>query len=318
MENGYFVVNYVKLMNVDNNCVTGFGIFFYPFVFINDKPGILPRAPPKKSGRSYRNIVIKRKFKDHVTLVTDDGFVAVISDDKKKTLNYINLIFATSILHSIHYAKQATSPDLGHVIFHKNLNQIEFNALKLTERNYIALDRDEGGRYGRIAHAFPRNWISIERMNFVLNRANKYKKNTKLVNRLILLAEGWSHIYELSPSAGFMFCWVFIENFIDEFWKKHIATLSRTKVETDALAGFVSWTAYNKIEVLSQVGKIPDSSRKVIDEMRKKRNSFVHDWKQITQKDAVRCFGIAAYILLNQFERKNPFSDLERINQIPD
>jgi aminoglycoside phosphotransferase len=71
------------------------------------------------------------------------------------------------------------------------------------------------------------------------------------------------------------------------------------------------WTTYHHIEMLSVVNKMDDGARDSLHKLRQKRNSIVHDRREVNESDAYNCLFIADRILHNRFNNPDtPFRDV--------
>src|SRR5213080_4885781 len=68
-----------------------------------------------------------------------------------------------------------------------------------------------------------------------------------------------------------------IKTFLGKIWNEYVDSMSRLTKDKNTLKDHNRWTTYHHIEMLSPVNKMDDATRDLMHELRKKRNSIVHD-----------------------------------------
>jgi hypothetical protein len=138
----------------------GFGAFLYPPAIIRDEGSrhhdeLIPTIEPMK-----RLIVCNHQVKgDFRVLISEDGFIGLLTEDDKKTVDYLNVLFST-LITKFHSAKYITMHDL--VSF--SWDGKDFIKFKMKNpfslRTIFELQRDNKGTFSDWK-LVPRNEIGI-------------------------------------------------------------------------------------------------------------------------------------------------------------
>jgi hypothetical protein len=105
-----------------------------------------------------------------------------------------------------------------------------------------------------------------------------------------------------------------IETFLSKVWKEHIDSLSRSKKDKDSLKDHNRWTTYHHIEILAAMNKMENTGRDLMNQLRQKRNSIIHERKEADEREAYHCLNVADKILRNRINNPNmPFIDIDKV-----
>lgn len=282
----------------------GKGAFFFPPIIVKDSKEEL-----SVTDKYQREIVLYYEFSDCRILISDDGFLGVITKDENSTLRIINVIFATSLQFGIQ-AQKVKGRELCGFEWQDGNKAIKisssYNILEI--RNRAAYERDEAYSLWK---QIDRKRIAPNDMKKIIERAEQYDINPILEKRVLLLSEAWSFSFDESFTPSFLFSWTIIEMSIDLIWKKHVDSLRLKKEEREPLEDERSWHAYNRIDIFFLIGKMDLLARNKLQELRKIRNKIVHDGYEQNIKEAKECIDTAALLLYNEIRSPdNPFNSV--------
>ena len=275
----------------------GFGAFCYPTITVCDSTAELSKSPDIKDGKFRRVIVLIHELPKFKVLVSDDGFIAPLINDKEKAREFLHIVFASALLHGFAW-RQTFDADICNFSWEKDSMIIDIPSMRPTERNYIAFQRDNEVSL-KTFKKFPRDLVKLDTMRFILNKSYEFSTNPQLSEDLVLLNEGWSLIYDEVFRAGFLYSWMLIESFLERAWYGYVDSLGISSDDKKNLKSHARWTAYHYIEVLFMLGKLTPETRKILHSYRKKRNDIIHDRIPVLKEEAVDCLQFALKIIIN-------------------
>jgi len=311
---------------------TGFGAFLHPpslfyYEGKREQPKLLAvkgRKKPQSSGPNYEIIEdpVKRKIAcdytsedDFQVLVTEDGFVGVITASKKKAFDYLNVLFAT-LNTKFCRARYITPKDLVLFFWEEPNKFLEINLQRtFSLRNLFELKRDSEESFPDWER-WPRQEIGTLFMRNMLGFSYRFYKNENIKTDLQLIGEASGMYFDGHFSSGFLSSWIVVESILERLWQDYVATLERTKDERNALKNPNSWSVNNFIEVFSFLGKLDEDNRKCLSKLRKLRNDIVHKKKRnVTHEEVWNCLNVAICMVYNQLNQTNPFEDVKYTKQ---
>jgi hypothetical protein len=128
---------------------------------------------------------------------------------------------------------------------------------------------------------------------------------------MILLFDGFTLYLKNAFIGSSLYAWILIETFLSKLWEDHVKSLERSREDKTSLRNFNLWTSYHYIEMFAIMDKIDTTSRNHLHNLRKKRNSIVHDRKEVNREDAFSCLSTASNILRNRVKNPgNPLADI--------
>jgi len=132
----------------------------------------------------------------------------------------------------------------------------------------------------------------ITKSDYLLHHSIGYKLRKQL-------PEGFSAVFLPSCTAfscekwerALILGWTSIELIIEEMWRQRVVSKSYVSGITkrrrkEFLSDSRTWSSSTKIELLWQIGSIPDEIYSLVDKARVARNSFIHSAKTCTPEDA--------------------------------
>lgn len=291
---------------------TGYGAFFHPPMFVcessNDTLGIM-------EGSNKRKIRCNFVFEDDFqVLVTDDGFVALLTERKDIALEYLNVLFSVFIT-KFHESRYITIEDLTLFAWNGPDSFLEIDLQSSpTLRNLFEIKRTSQGSFSDW-QLIKRQEVDVHFMANMLSLAYDFYTNQETKTNLLLIGESSSLYFDRHFSASFLSSWLVIESLLENQWYEYIVSLKRSKEELDALKNHNSWTVSNFVEVFSFLGKIDSETRETLNKLRKIRNNIVHRTARknnaVGTEEAHNCLSVAIDMVYNQLNQVNIFKDLK-------
>lgn len=295
----------------------GFGAFCYPPLTIYDDD----RIPLNELDLAEVN---KRKTKggfldenDFQVLITEDGFIAPVTENKKLAFEFLNVFFSI-LITKFHKARYITSDDLVPFSWESGSNEITLNLNhSVSLRNQFEAKRGHEETFS--------DWKLIPRQEthslFILKMIDfteRFTKNEVMKTDLLLLGESSGSYFDRHFRASLLSSWVVIEGILVNLWDEHISKLERTKKESEALKNTHTWSVANFVEVFSFLKMMNDDARKCISKLRKIRNDTVHDkTKNVTEREAFNSLSVAIDMIYNRLNQENIFKGIKYTEENP-
>ena len=291
---------------------TGFGAFFHPPMFVRESSTDLLGIT---EGSNKRKIMCNFIFEDDFqVLVTDDGFVAPLTERKVIALDYLNVLFSVFIT-KFHEARYVTIEDLTLFAWDGPNDILEIDLQSSpTLRNLFEIKRSNHGSFSDW-QLIKRQEVDVHFMANMLSLVYDFYTNQDTKTNLLLIGESSSLYFDRHFSASFLSSWLVIESLLENQWYEYVTSLNRSKEELDALQNHNSWTVSNFIEVFSFLGKIDSDTRETLNKLRKIRNNIVHRTTRkknaVGTEEAHNCLSVAIDMVYNQLNQVNIFKDLK-------
>ena len=295
----------------------GFGAFVYPPMTIYDGSEEQNELGIAESNirRTKGNFLPESDFQ---VIITEDGFIAPITKNKKYAFEYLNVLFSTFIT-KFYKARYITSDDLVPFSWEGGSNKITINLNHSTSlRNQFEAKREHKETF--------LDWKRVERQQVhalfmlqMLDTAERFEKNEEMKTDLLLIGESSGLYFDRHFRASLLSSWVVIEGILADLWKEHISKLDRTKKEFDALKDNRTWSVANFVEVFSFLKMLDDDARKCISKLRKIRNDTVHEKTEVvTAQEAFNSLSVAIDMIYNRLNRVSIFEGIEYKEEKPD
>lgn len=294
----------------------GFGAFVYPPMTLYDG-----HETEDELGISEPNI---RKTKgnylalnDFQVLITEDGFIAPITENKKYAFEYLNVLFST-LITKFHSARYITSDDLIPFSWEGGSNKITINLNhSISLRNQFEAKREHAETFS--------DWKRVERQKVhslfmlqMLDIVERFEKNQVMKTDLLLLGESSGLYFDRHFRASLLSSWVVIEGILVNLWDDHVSKLDRTKNEISGLKNNHTWSVANFVEVFSFLKMMDEDARKCISRLRKVRNDTVHDkTKIVTEREAFNSLSVAIDMVYNRLNQESIFKDIKYSEENP-
>lgn len=280
---------------------SGEGAFIYLPVTVGASAEIGP--PP---GTYQRRVVFRHAVEGANVLVTDDGFVGVTGQGHETAVRIVNAILATALTWGLP-SQVVNDPNREFCGFREMASDtIHLGTVNgPSGRNAVSMGRDNEFENWRVYQRFP---VTLDQMREIVERATDYLRRPEIMEDLILLAQGWSLMFDQrAAKASFLYHWMIIEAMLDRAWDEYTGSLERTGDERDNLRNTRNWTSYHYAEVLAQVGRMPDAARARLDGLRKVRNEVVHDRRNPSSEEVAACVNTAKRLILNRVQDRGLF-----------
>ena len=142
-----------------------------------------------------------------------------------------------------------------------------------------------------------RTSVNPETIQEALVNTGKLLEHEKLAEDMRLLNEGLTHFENSEFAPAFIMGWSVIERHYSDLWNKLLFQKNIDHERLSKLTNSSQWTIDYVLESLSLQDKIDENSYDLLMDLKRKRNKFYHNGKQIMRDDADRCLKYAMGLL---------------------
>ena len=313
----------IDVNNEKEQIFRGCGTFFFPPRWIGESiefPNVILANDWDKLEplfKKYQEIIYKTDYQDLSILVCRDGFIGICGIEHKSKGDYFNLDWQRRFLEMLQVITAigfllnkemliVRSNDIFQFIKEiddKNLFQISIGRSLCygSSRDDLYFERTGSSAarffFGRTNSL--RILISISEIENIIEIAKDYFGKAEILDELITLLEAYTHFYYDEFNQSFTLSWVIIEAWVDEKWKDLIdnSELPLANERIKNLKESSSWYASHKSLALFIAEDVESEDFKILDELRRKRNNYLHERKSIEKEDAFKCFEFVKKII---------------------
>lgn len=288
---------------------TGYGAYIYPPSVIYDELGINDKlgfvTEPYKR-RTRGNAIFEDDFQ---VLVTEDGFIAPLTENKELSLNYLNVLFST-LVTKFHEARHITENDLTKFVWKQSTNFIELSIKNSKSlRNQFESKRD-------IESTFD-DWNSIPRQEIpslfllqMMDFAYTFYMNNEMKTDLLFIGESSGQYFDRRFGSSLLSSWIVVESQLKKILQQYLSTPEGK--EKKHLLKKKKPDAHDIIQFLFEVKKISQDGVDCLTILKKTRNRITHDKsRNVTNEEAWNCLNVAISMVYNQLNKIDPFKDVK-------
>lgn len=312
----------IDVNNENEKILRGCGTFFYPPRWIGECiefPKVILADDWEKLKplfEKYREIVYKTNYQDLLILVCKDGFIGICGIEHKSKGDYFNLDWQHQFLEMLQ-VMTAIGLLLNKEMLIVRSNDIFQFTNEIDDKNLFQIGIGRSLLYGSLRDSLffqrfssssgrfflglspPRTLIDLSEIETIIEMAKNYFGRIEFLDDLITLLEAYTHFYYDEFNQSYTLSWVIIEAWIDEKWKNLIdnSELPLANERIKNLKESSSWYASHKSLALFLADDIVGEDFKIVDELRRKRNNYLHERKSIEKEDAFKCFEFVKKII---------------------
>lgn len=274
--------------------LVGYGTYYYPPIWVNKIPertlrqtiwGYFP-SPNKIFDTSFNGIKI---------IVDSDGFIGIITENKKQTIRILNMIFGLSFISGINCVA-ANESEVAEIKI--DPNSLEIHS-KLMKSSSLQTQRwDLVVPFGpSTVNYYHRKIINEDVIKDSINKAEKISNYEDLTSQLIFLLEGHTYNANSEYSQSFIINWIIVEKYLSNLWndllEKKVVSRKRKKKLTEG----IFWGIDTILETLNLGGNIDKNTYDLLMQLKKKRNKFVHEGIPIDQLSSEKLLNFCSDIV---------------------
>lgn len=275
-----------------NDTYTGFGVHLFPPIIIGqEQKRSMDELLHNRSNYRSNQKMFDMKIDNNQIIVNKDGFIFVENISKENTLKILNLImsfgkFYGFSLHAVH----------EHELVMANYDKQDLTITGMQWNTGTRRAHLINGHFNPTyqSSAITRTKVRPDIMQEILSNTAKLLENKKLSEDMRLLNEGLTHFSNSEFAPSFIMGWSVIERHYSDLWYTLLSQRNLDQERISKLSNSNQWTIDYILEVLNLQDKIDENSYDLLMDLKRKRNKFYHNGKQIIKEDADKCLKYAA------------------------
>ncbi len=264
------------------NEINGYGTFFYPPIWIGDKPD--QSIEDKLTGQtvgSYIENVIKTSYKGRVLLIQNDGYIAIEEKDEEIAIELLNEIMGTAVLNNLG-AYVIRKSEIGRMTIDSRTWKLSFYTTPPNSKHQI-LERERRKSY-RSRNKIMRTPYTIEKVKKIIQTAEKITKNKDIKTYLMLYLESFTFFYNTVYTQSFLMSWFILEKYLN----MQCENLKKRNDLDIAIKRFLEnnyWKPAVMMKSLYRAGEISIDELNYYKEVKNTRNCIVHENLKCSYKE---------------------------------
>ncbi len=253
--------------------IKGYGTFFYPPVWIGDIPERTFIQKVNRMQFPFPSKLFDLTFNGMKVIVNSDGFIGIENESKEQATEILNTIFGMSVLYD-ETCFAVREHELADINIDPNSLAITSTSIIISsQRTRMLLEESFSSPF--MSHR--RNNIVEDKIKEIIRKTEKINTNKDLTEQLIFLLEGYTHFKNSEFSQSFIINWLIIEKYLFKLWEEFIKEKRISgERKNKLLKNTNQWGADVVLETLNLNDKIDDNNYNLLNELKGKRNGFVH------------------------------------------
>ena len=285
---------------------TGFGVHMFPPIIIgSESKRSIEELVYNLSNQKFSEKVFDMKINNKQIIVNKDGFIFIEDKNQENALKILNLIMACGAFYgfSLHAVREHELVQADYDTKDLSLGSMQWNA---ETRRADLMDNSFNFQQNRLTRKTP---IKLELMQELLSNTRELLKQEKLSEDMRLFNEGLTHFANSEFAPSFIMSWSVIERHHSDLWSSLLSQRNIDQERLSKLNNTNQWTIDYVLEVLELQNHINENSYDLLMELKRKRNKFYHNGKQVTKDDADRCLQYARVLLADKIGQYIHWSD---------
>lgn len=274
--------------------VHGFITYFYPHVWIGEIPEFDFRR--RVEGLAVLPKYYSTTYKERLVLVSQKGLLFIGEKERESCMKMMNEIFGTSLI--LGYDFDVVRPnDCG--IAEASEKQVALRSWQWPmsmSRNWQA-----GLEYGAVNEQTLKEAIKMpsERVREIISIAEKATKSPDNSNAIVFLGLAKAHHRNGEYTESFIMSWIIIERHLRGSILHFLENKGATRKRKDKIS---NWNIDVVIELLFNLGQIPQDSYRLLMDLKNIRNEINHEGSVSSLNDATSCYEFAKAIVKENFD----------------
>ncbi len=290
-----------------NDTFDGFGVHLFPPIVIGSlhKRSIEELVYNTSNYQIRNNKAFDMKICNKQIIVNKDGFIFVESNSKENALKILNLIMALGVFYKfpLHAVREYELVMANYDKQNLTVTNMQWNTE--TRRAHLMDDFFNPMYSGSNV----KTNVKSDTIKEILSNTEKLLVHEKLSEDMRLLNEGLTHFINSEFAPSFIMGWSVIERHYSDLWNTFLYQKNIDHERLSKLNNLGQWTIDYILEVLSLQDKIDENSFDLLMELKRKRNKFYHNGKQVTKEDADRCLKCAMKLVVEKINLYIKLSD---------
>ncbi len=288
---------------VEKSELKAFGTYFYPPIWIGEIPrrSFKEKAQKRFFPKSLDNIVTK--YKGFLTIVQQDGLLAIGNENKTEVLDMLNEIMGVALVLGL-ACFAIREPEVGEMKIDGQTLAIKGSTMSLvSDRTRQGSHWGEPSYMSIMSMMMPTTFLlSKEEIMDLLSRAGRITRDVEITKSLLFLLESYTHLLSSEYPQCFVMGWTVVERYIASVWDAFLEDKSITGKRRQKLRQGMVWTTDDIVESLNLAGAIDAQSYSSLMSLKDKRNKILHRGEKTVKGDADECFKVALAIVQNSVQ----------------
>lgn len=274
----------------------GCGVYFYPPIWVGEFPKLTFR---QRLRGDYLFPWLKYKkefdysFGKYKLILNTDGFLSLNVERKETATAVFNTIMGTALMLGIQ-AFVVRESEIADVDIDPSSMTVGGRSMPLTTMRTMLSEQMFPGRFFL---PYLRKSVSKEKLLEIIRKAERIFEHKDKVEQLRFLLEANTHFVNSEYAQSFTMSWIIIEKYIFALWEQFLKQRKVGGKRKDKLINPALWSVDDIIETLNLNGILNENEYKLLNELKKKRNNFIHKGKTISKEDATQCIDLGFNIV---------------------
>ena len=299
-DNQHRFIETSKNLPFENKMVPFLGGFIFPPIWFGDIPNlsIQDRLKGKKL-IAFVKIIHTGEISGRKIIFENDGYLGVSINNRidgqfevmelYDTIKVVNFFFSVCLLNGINI-KSVQGSEFVYTTYLP-----ERQILSVSYRDYSKSKELHDTRYKSVdLEGFKKNRriIPLERLVKIVKIADSLIINEKIFESLNILIHSYTNITKGELNQSFVLSWTIIEQYLNYKWDSLLKNKEVSNNRQKKLKGR-DYTASIKTEILNLFEYIEEDEYLILNNLRKKRNDFMHELVNIPHGIAEKSFNLA-------------------------
>jgi len=270
-----------------------FAGYINPPIWIGEMPNLTIEEQIKgKRLIDFVKIIYKGEISERKIFLANDGYLGISTKNRidafpevkeiENVIRIINLLFSVFLTKGIRLKTvQASEFVCTTYLPEKDILSVAHRdhskSKELFDKRYELIDLEYFEKYRVI--------VTLEEVIKGIELAKNLIKDEKLFSSLLLLIHSYSNLLNGEINQSFILSWTILEQYLNYQWD---LWLDRKEISGDRKKKLTSrdYTASVKTEMLNLSGYVTKEDYDILNDLRRKRNDFMHEIKQIPREKA--------------------------------
>lgn len=276
------------------------GGYIFPPIWFGDIPNLsIEDRLMGKNLIDFVKIIHTCEISGRKIIIENDGYLGVSINNRidgqfeekelNDTIKVLNFLFSVFLLNGINI-KSVQGSEFVYTTYLP-----EKKILSVSYRDYSKSKELHEARYKTVdLEGFIKNRriIPFERLVKIVSTANNLIINEKIFDSLNVLIHSYTNLTKGEFNQSFILSWTIIEQYLNHLWASLLNNKEVSYNRQKKLKGR-DYTASIKTEILNLFGYIEDVEYHILNNLRKKRNDFMHEIVNISYDIAEKSLNLA-------------------------
>ncbi len=277
------------------------GGYLFPPIWFGDIPNLSMRDKLKgKNLIDFVKIIYTGVISGRKIIINNDGYLGISINNRidgqyegtelYETVRALNFLFSVFIINGIK-TKSVEGSEFVYTTYlpEKNILSESYRghskSEELHETRYKTVDLEEFRKNRRI--------ISLDRLVEIVNLANSLINHERIFDSFNILIQSYTNLTKGELNQSFILSWTIIEQYLNYKWASLLNNKKVSNNRQKKLKKSRDYTASVKTEILNLFDYLEDDEYNTLNDLRKKRNDFIHEIVNISPDISKKSFNLA-------------------------